>query len=123
MGTLAMASCPCGYENDGLFIGGTMTSFMDQCAAPALCENCNEVVTIDLMDPDGARCPACGGQTDRYDDPKLRGEAWRGDQSPMGDLDWRLPDGRSFRLQEGIPYHCPLCREVTMTFVRRGFAC
>lgn len=109
-------TCPCGYENHELALGGGMLSFMDHCAAPALCTSCREVVTIDLMDSE-ATCPNCGGAATPYDNPNLRA-AKTEHAGPA--IEWNLPDGRSFVLDHDPGYTCPRCRQATMSFVDVG---
>ena len=110
------ATCPCGYENNGLALGGGMSSFMEHCAAPSLCPSCREVVTIDLMVSD-ATCPDCGGATTSYDNPNLR----PANTVHIGSaIEWNLPDGRSFALDPDRGYTCPRCLEARMSFVVVG---
>ena len=116
VGTMIAANCPCGYENDELAIGGGMLTFMEHCAAPALCTSCREVVTIDLMDRNAA-CPNCGGAPTPYDDPSLRAAQIAYDGSAIA---WNLPDGRSFALDHQGAYTCPRCLQTTMSFIDVG---
>lgn len=116
VGTMIAASCPCGYENDELAVGGGMLTFMEHCAAPALCTSCHEVVTIDLMDRD-ATCPNCDGPPTPYDDPSLRGAVAAAGGAAVA---WNLPDGRSFELDHEGAYTCPRCLQTTLSFVDVG---
>lgn len=115
MGTLIAATCPCSYENNELVLGGGMLSFMDHCAAPALCTACREVVTVDLMDNDTS-CPICGGATPYYDSSLPDAKA--GHAGPT--IAWSLPDGRLFALDDDGAYTCPRCLQATMSFVDVG---
>lgn len=116
VGTMIAASCNCGYENNALAVGGGTLSFMEHCAAPALCTTCREVVTIDLMDSD-ATCPSCGGAPTPYGDSSL-GAAKTVHDGPA--IKWNLPDASSFELDHEGVYTCPRCLQASMSFADVG---
>ena len=45
MGDMLVATCPCGYESDMLFVGCGMEVYAG--IAPALCRHCRKYVTVD----------------------------------------------------------------------------
>jgi len=112
VGEILAASCPCGYQNDGLPFGAGMATFQEHASAPALCTTCAAVVTIDVMDTDH-RCPTCGGEVVLYATPDA--DADRRDE-PFGSIGWVLPDGRGFCLDPDRGYRCPRCSENSLVF-------
>jgi predicted RNA-binding Zn-ribbon protein involved in translation (DUF1610 family) len=90
-----------------------MLSFLEHCAAPALCSSCDEVVCIDLMGRD-VSCPVCGAETVCYDHSSLIRDA--DDPTHAPSIAWSLTDGGSFVLLAGNRYRRPRCGELTMAF-------
>lgn len=112
MGGSVVAKCPCGYEG-GSLVGGGMMTFMTTCYFPAYCENCRELVQINVF-AKRLRCPKCRrAKVTPYDDPALC--AGNGDREVAG---WNVSErlGRDLRLHDG-EYLCPACGEFTLRFV------
>ena len=57
MGTKTKAICKCGVNTD-IMIGGGKLTFKYQCFFPCLCENCNDVVEVNLLNK-SPQCPKC----------------------------------------------------------------
>jgi len=54
MGTIAEASCECGYQTR-MALGGGFNDFTERNAFPYLCEKCSDIVVLNAMD----RSPCC----------------------------------------------------------------
>lgn len=111
MGSSVTASCECGYRASAL-IGGGMANFMDVCYFPALCNDCKEIVQVNLLSK-RKLCPKCKrSQVLPYDDNKLVGKLGKNEI-----ITWNMEDllGRVLRLTDGI-YLCPACEEFKLRF-------
>ncbi|MGH9004998.1 MAG: hypothetical protein ACRDYV_17900 [Acidimicrobiia bacterium] len=116
MGTILIAVCGnCSARFGGLTLGAGMLTITDHCAAPARCESCRTVVSVDIVDSD-PRCPRCFGPVHSYAE-----ESPADGPFPRRLLHWRhprhadrfvtLPDG-------GAP--CPKCGQHTLAFQTVG---
>ncbi len=114
MGTEVTASCEgCGYEPTSR-VGGGMRDFTTTCWFPCLCEDCGELVEVNLLGRSG-RCPKCRGErVTAYDDPVLQRSS---EQERFSVADWDMSDelGRQLVLTDG-EYRCPKCGEMTLRF-------
>jgi len=70
MGSIVSASYPCGFEEEGLALGGGMRDFATRCSLPALCTDCGafQVANSKAKRP---RCSWCQGSLRFYTDPAL----------------------------------------------------
>lgn len=105
MGSVLLAKCPCGYEEDGLLLGCTMSSVEWLSSMPALCEDCRIVTAVNLQDPK-ARCPQCAGEVVPCSDPNLKHPDDRDGPPSVFESD----------LDESHRYRCPRCGEAAMLF-------
>ena len=111
MGSEVIAVCDCGYRARSL-IGGGMATFEEVCYFPACCEQCHELVEVNLL-ANPVRCPECdGSQVIPYDDAKLIGE--RGANEVES---WNMEEelGRELVLTDGS-YYCPSCGKFKLKF-------
>ncbi len=116
MGTKVKAMCNCGVNTD-ILIGGGMRSFKYECLFPCLCENCEEVVEVNLL-IGNLRCPKCrSANLIPYDDERVIGV--KGDREIINwNARWKL--GRELILTNGL-YKCPKCKNLTLGFRRLMF--
>jgi Zn finger protein HypA/HybF involved in hydrogenase expression len=116
MGSKVKAICKCGVNKD-ILIGGGMRSFKYECLFPCLCENCEEVVEVNLYDSN-LRCPSCkDNNLIPYDDDRVKGV--KGDQNVITwNANWKL--GRELILTNGS-YKCPKCKNLSLGFQRLMF--
>lgn len=105
MGSILLAKCPCGYEQDDLLLGCTRSSAEWLLSMPALCESCKIVTAVNLQDPK-ARCPECAGAAVPYSDANMKRPEDQGSPPSFFEND----------LDESHRYRCPRCAEVTMVF-------
>ena len=89
-----------------------MSDFQTNCAGPAFCPVCVQVVTAELMDTIPC-CPTCQCEVIPYGDWTVHET---GEISDWDLIEWKLPDGRTVSLPEADRYLCPSCLEETMTF-------
>jgi len=111
MGSSVNALCECGYQASSL-IGGGMANFMEVCHFPFLCEQCREIVEVNLLEKK-LRCPKCSSKSViPYDDKKLLGKAGK-----LEVASWNMEEqlGRVLRLTDG-KYLCPSCGEYKLSF-------
>ena len=60
MGTILIASCPCGFKPKPIYAGGGMMErFRYICQAPAACLKCKRLLVLNYWDDD-VKCPKCG---------------------------------------------------------------
>jgi hypothetical protein len=113
-GTVVEARCACGYHIERLALFGGFANFRQVCLFPALCQDRQAVVVVNLLAPQTrpASCPT--GPLSRYDTPALAPAAG------ASVADWRLPDGSTVRLFDG-GYTCPHCSQKTLHFRTVGF--
>lgn len=57
MGSSLIASCQCGYEKH-VFLGAGRSNFETVCHFPHYCDDCKEVVSVDIFS-DEIKCPNC----------------------------------------------------------------
>ena len=116
MGSKVKAICKCGVNRD-ILIGGGMRSFKYECLFPCLCENCNDVVEVNLF-KGNLPCPKCSNENlIPYDDDRVIGI--KGDQNIVSwDVSCKL--GRILTLKNGS-YKCPKCENLTLEFWRLMF--
>lgn len=116
MGQIIRASCPCGYKEPILKIGGGMMSFTTRCSFPAYCSAGKpHVVTVNLYDKP-LKCTHHKKPPIPYNDLSLIGKKGRVIRvstriGPLGD------DGHYtiFELTSGT-YLCPACQNFTLKF-------
>ena len=113
MGLTISAACACGYGTVGT-IGSGMVDVRDRCDAPASCDACGHVVTVDLVDG-STTCPHCGGPVTIYG--TVTTDPHRNHVPQVGD--WTLHDGRGYVLPTGR-HHCPRCRRDELVFSLTG---
>ncbi len=115
MGSQVIAKCDCGVEGSVL-IGGGMRDFMTTCFLPCLCENCCDVVQVNLISKK-MRCPRCRALNPiPYDDARLS-------ESPghYHVAEWNMKDrlGRKLVLTDG-KHRCPKCGKMSLEFSDGG---
>lgn len=109
MGSQVMAICECGVHKK-ILIGGGKLTFKFQCYFPCLCEDCKDVVQVNLKFG-LPRCPTCdGNNVIPYNNQKLIGSV--GDREVVNWSGQRLTNGN---------YKCPKCNKPTLTFSRSFF--
>jgi len=109
MGMLVTTRCTgCGYDRELLSLGAGMGSFRDKCWMPAPCEECRQVVSIDILAPSSSR-PGCGNAVASY--------ATRGHRG--GALSWRLPSDEVVSVPE-FGNRFPACGASLLGFELRG---
>ena len=116
MGTKVKATCNCGVNTD-ILIGGGMRSYKYKSLFPCLCDNCEEVVEVNLLSGN-LRCPKCGNENIiAYDYDRVIGV--KGDQEI---INWNVSSklGRELILTNGL-YVCPKCKNLTLEFRRLFF--
>ncbi len=91
---MLVATCPCGYESDMLFVGCGMEVYAG--IVPALCRHCRKYVTVDPSKP-RLRCSTCGRKPEVVD-------AFLADKDPDA-------------LQT---FECPACGNATAHFENSG---
>ena len=110
MGLQVMASCRCGVEAS-FSIGGGMRDFTTVRYFPCLCEECRDIVQVNLFEKP-AKCQDCGNVVIPYDSRKLSGSKG---QYIVADWNVREQLGRTLKLTDGT-YKCPRCGEMTLRF-------
>lgn len=114
-GDIVSASCPCGFQRQGMPIFGGVATYKTTCLFPALCRATRAMVLGDLMDPAaGAKeCPA--SELVFYNDLSL---------APVHPgkvvASWNMPQhkGRAILYEGG--YVCPVCGQRTLRFRHVG---
>jgi hypothetical protein len=115
MGSQVIAKCSCGLETE-IMIGGGMENFMTTCYFPCLCENCHNVIQVNLL-AKRRRCPRCKKSNPiPYDDPRLS-------KTPGKNFvaEWNMQDnlGRVLVLTDG-KFKCPKCGKMSLEFTDSG---
>ena len=113
MGSIAIASCSCGYQSGDLLIGGGMRSFQNSCCFPALCREGDHLVTVNMFDeprhcPDGHK-----GIPTPYNDGSLFEKRGR-----KVVVNW-VHRGHSLELTDGA-YLCPNCHKFGLEYSWTG---
>ena len=111
MGSKVLAVCECGLKKE-ILIGGGMFTFTYECFFPCLCENCNDVVEVNLLE-EIPHCPICENENIiAYDHSSVVGEignkivdSW----SVQGKIN------RELLLTNGT-YLCPKCNNNMLHF-------
>ena len=112
MGATVNAICRCGLNSE-IRIGGGMSTFTYLCYFPCLCENCNDIVEVNLYDMH-PQCPNCRGENlIPYDDKQVI--AIEGDHNIVS---WNANEkvDRELILTNGT-YMCPKCKKMTLRFI------
>ncbi len=99
MGSQVQAHCACGYESDGLSVGGGMSDMGTVCFAPALSRRRKAVVARDMKKHPQPKSWA--SDLVWYHDPSLRGD-------------------KTFSDDDDDSYFCPSCEKMTMRFEDTG---
>ena len=120
MESLIQARCAdCGLD-ESLGVGGGFSSFTTVAAAPAGCDECHRLVTVNAKLTPPYRCPTsrCSGS------PTIIGDI----VGPSVDLpgptvfDWLVDDDAGTRyVLRDAPYRCPVCGGPHLTFAMAGF--
>jgi Zn finger protein HypA/HybF involved in hydrogenase expression len=111
MGSQVISICNCGLKKE-ILIGGGMSTFTFECFFPCLCENCSDVVQVNLLELN-PKCPECDGEDIiSYDNALLIGE--KGNQVVES---WCVQDkiDRELILTNGN-YKCPKCKNESLHF-------
>ena len=58
MGSMVSASCKCGYEKDGMFLGGGFANHATDCSFPYYCKECKILFLGNRLD-ENVFCPDC----------------------------------------------------------------
>ena len=114
MGSKVKAICECGLHKE-ILIGGGKLTFKYKCYFPCLCEKCEDVVEVNLLNMfENPNCPNCNcDKVISYDHNDLKGI--KGDSDVVSwNVRWKL--GRELKLTNGT-YKCPKCKEMTLKFV------
>ena len=110
MATEYIASCSCGYEADA-FVGSTRMRFKTEDFYPALCEECNEVVSTNRLGAPSP-CPKCGtARVVPYDSGSLHLDNGR-----MGPDTRRMALVRKEMFLETEKFLCPECEQHSLKF-------
>jgi len=118
MGSIVSASYPCGFEEEGLALGGGMRDFATRCSLPALCTDCGafQVANSKAKRP---RCSWCQGSLRFYTDPALYTERAEDAEDDEYGIFYEHRDDGDIRLPHAF-YQCPRCGEKTMQFAAIG---
>ena len=112
MGTKTKAICKCGVNTD-IMIGGGKLTFKYQCYFPCLCEGCDDVVEVNLLNKN-PQCPICSDKSIiPYDDELVIGV-----KGKKNIVSWNVQSaiGRELILTNGT-YKCPKCNKMTLEFL------
>ncbi len=115
MGSEVIATCDCGIR-ENILIGGGMFNFTTTCLFPCCCENCDNVVEVNLLSED-KKCPYCKSKAViSYDDPRMIKSI--GNKSVAS---WNVKDriGRELIITNGS-YWCPKCKNPNLKFEDSG---
>ncbi len=112
MGVMMQARCSCGYESEGLLIGGGMMDFDRVCWLPAACATCREIVNVDVMKP-RLRCPRCRRKPTLCVNPRTSTAGY--DALESAQL-WSLPDGTPIVIGDDERFECPRCATHRLRF-------
>ena len=70
MGSMLISQCKCGFESDCLSVGGGMMDFNEKCWTPCYCDECELVMTINILTKEGKkgyyRCTKCKKRVNYY---------------------------------------------------------
>lgn len=116
MGSKVRAICDCGVNKE-ILIGGGMSNYKYISYFPCLCENCNNVVEVNLLEKN-LYCPDCNSDNViPYDDNQLKGI--EGDRVIIS---WNVQValGRELKLTNGR-YKCPKCKKTNLRFLGNFF--
>lgn len=114
MGSSVSASCSCGYSADAM-IGGGMLSFHNTCLFPAICNECDEIVEVNLM----AESLACGTCDSENVQPYTKDDL-KGEPGSTSVVEWNYErDGFPTLLTDGT-YLCPRCGDFGLRFQHGG---
>ena len=115
MGSQVIAKCECGLAAE-IMIGGGMINFMNTCYFPCHCNNCHNVVEVNLL-AETMTCQECGATNPTpYDDPELM-ESASGHIVAQWNVEERL--GRKLFIYSNN-YKCPKCGKMTLLFADSG---
>lgn len=116
MGQIIGASCPCGYKEPALRIGGGMTSFRTHHGFPAYCSAGKpHLVMVNLLE-EPLKCPRHKKAPIPYSDKSLVGKP--GKKSLLMSRVLSPSDNTKvleFELTNGT-YLCPVCQNFTLKF-------
>lgn len=112
MGSQVKATCQCGYETS-ILIGGGLKNHTTTCYFPCLCDNCHNIVQVNLL-AETTSCPQCQAPNPiPYDDTRLIGSLGNR-KVDQWNVQARL--GRELILTDG-KYRCPKCGGMSLEFV------
>ena len=115
MGVEVTATCDCGL-NTTIKVGSGLLDVATTCLFPCLCEQCQDVVEVNLL-ADVMECPQCDSpNVVPYDDPSLSDG-----KGANTEASWRISEqlGRDLVLTD-TKYRCPQCDEMTLRFIDSG---
>lgn len=111
MGGIIKVECTCGFETD--YMGGSgKENFEEVCYAPALCQNCRELIIGNYMDAT-LTCEKCSGKIIYYNAPELHEGTKRG-----SDADSKKRPALFILPSEKC--ECPRCGQKNLSFTHVG---
>jgi len=117
MGSMLISQCKCGLESDELYVGGgMMLYFHEKCWIPCYCDECELVMTINILTKEGKkgyyRCTNCKKRVKYY------GEVGEDTFEYQDDyiFDWGIGDMEKRYFLKEQSYHCPKCKEENLQF-------
>jgi len=115
MGDIVRAHCHCGYSKE-IFVGGGMLNFTTYCNFPSYCNDCKDLIEVNLFDTN-ILCPKCNGlNIVAYDDDHICKEK----ATVISSWDTEEKLGRELVLTDG-KYLCPKCNSFSLSFEDAGY--
>lgn len=137
MGSILQAKCGCGFESDGLLVGGGIADRGAICNVPYYCDHCEIVDTINIKKknqkyfsetPDdlslfgrkwdvkkNIKCKKCRRKVQYYGEI---GENIFEDEEQYA-FDWGVNDEKRYFLPDKL-YCCPKCKKENLKFYSTG---
>jgi len=115
MGSILQAKCSCGFNSEGLFVGGGFRNFLKVCSAPALCKRCSAIVVLNYLKKKN-KCPSCKSEVIFYNDFSLQRKTKK--EYPL--FDWNIGEDEGSFILPDTKYYCPKCNKLKMKFIRSG---
>ena len=115
MGTIIAGECECGYHSKDIYVGESGFSGQAIEHFPFHCEDCDDLVVIDLYSNE-LTCPKCKGDNlIAYDDERF----CTTDSEIYHSVDMSTTFGRKFILRKDNNL-CPKCKKFTLNFKGDG---
>ena len=112
MGSMLQSVCKCGFESNCLSVEGRMMDFNEKCWTPCYCDECELVMTINILTKEGKkgwyRCPKCKKRVKYYGEI---GEETFEDNGVNYIFDWGIGGMEKRYFLKEQSYHCPKCKE------------